>query len=397
MFEAVTTTTALVAAGAAVAAILLIAVLVLALTRRSGRAGQDELLALVSEMNSRMEAMVRELSESLERAQEEGRRNRYLTELAGSIDLDEVLSRTLEAAGAVPGVDAALVSVSGGDVEKPIVATLGLSDEEAHRQVVSGPPDGQEARAISLLYQYPPALEGAELIRSGLAVPVPGESGSIGFLTVYSRSAEHRFADDEIRELEELAQRAGPAIENARRFREARQLADLDALTGLHNRRYFHETLAREVARAHRYGRRLALVVFDLDDFKAINDRIGHLAGDAVLAETAERVKDVVRSADVACRVGGDEFAVLLPESAAGDADQLYHRLLGAVGSRPVGQAGRLSVSAGIAELRDEDNPTTFFERADEALYRAKERGKAQVVMHAPPEEDDGRPLQSAN
>ena len=89
--------------------------------------------------------------------------------------------------------------------------------------------------------------------------------------------------------------RAGPAIENARRFREARHQADLDALTGLHNRRYFHETLARETARAQRYNRRLALIVFDLDDFKAINDRIGHLAGDTVLAEVAERVRDVVR------------------------------------------------------------------------------------------------------
>ena len=396
MVDAVTNTTALVVAGVAVAAVLLVALALFLNSRRSRSDGQEQLLLLVGEMNTRMESMVRELALSLERAQEEGRRNRYLTELAGSIDLDEVLSRTLEAAGAVPGVDAALVSIDG--EEKPIIATLGLSEEEAKRQVISGPPDGHEARAISLVYQYPPALESAaELIRSGLAVPVPGEPGTAGFLTVYSRSGEHRFAEEEIRELEELAQRAGPAIENARRFREARQMADLDALTGLHNRRYFHETLAREVARAHRYGRRLALVVFDLDDFKAINDRIGHLAGDAVLAETAERVKDVVRSADVACRVGGDEFAVILPESKTGDADQLYHRLLGAVGSRPVGQAGRLSVSAGIAELREEDDPTTFFERADEALYRAKEHGKAQVVAYQEPDESDGRPLQSAN
>ena len=395
MFEAVSNTTALVIAGAVVGAALLVA-LVLILVRRPSRGGQEELLTLVSEMNERMEAMVRELAESLERAQEEGRRNRYLTELAGSIDLDEVLSRTLEAAGAVPGVDAALVSIDGD--EKPLVATLGLSTEEAERQAVSGPPDGHEARAILLTYQYPPALDAAgDLIRSGLAVPVAGEVGTAGFLIVYSRNPEHRFSEDETRELEELSQRAGPAIENASRFREARQLADLDALTGLHNRRYFHETLAREVARAHRYGRQLALVVFDLDDFKAINDRIGHLAGDSVLAETAERVKDVVRSADVACRVGGDEFAVLLPESVASDADQLYHRLLGAVGSRPVGEAGRLSVSAGIAELRDDDDPTSFFERADEALYRAKERGKAQVVAYRPPEEGTGRPLSSAN
>jgi diguanylate cyclase (GGDEF)-like protein len=397
MMAAVTTTTVLVAVGAAVATLALVSIALFLRSRRSSGGGQEQMLELVSEMNARMEAMVRELSESLERAQEEGRRNRYLTELAGSIDLDEVLSRTLEAGGAVPGVDAALVSITSGS-EKPIVATLGLSAEEAHRQAISGPPDGHEARAISLVYQYPPALEGmADLVHSGLAVPVPGEAEPIGFLIVYSRSPEHRFAEEEIRELEELAQRAGPAIENARRFREARQLADLDALTGLHNRRYFHETLAREVARAHRYGRELALVVFDLDDFKAINDRIGHLAGDAVLAETAERVRDVVRSADIACRVGGDEFAVILPESSTADADQLYHRLLGAVSSRPVGQAGRLFVSAGIAELTQDDDPTAFFERADEALYRAKERGKGQVVADKPDAAETNGDDQAAN
>jgi diguanylate cyclase (GGDEF)-like protein len=260
------------------------------------------------------------------------------------------------------------------------VATLGLSAGEAQRQVISGPPDGNEARAISIVYQYPPTLDAAELIHSGLAVPVHGEAGPMGFLAVFSRSASHRYNEEVTRELEELAQRAGPAIANARRFREARQLADLDALTGLHNRRYFHETLAREVSRAQRYGRRLALVVFDLDDFKAINDRIGHLAGDAVLAEIAERVRDVVRAADIACRVGGDEFAVILPESSMGDADQLYHRVRGAVSSRAVAQAGRLNLSAGIAELTEADDPTTFFERADEALYRAKELGKGQLV-----------------
>ena len=380
MAEAVTATTALVAVGVAAAVLALVLLVVLVRSRRRGSDGQQQVLTLVSEMNTRMEVMVRELSEALERAQEEGRRNRFLGELGASIDLDEVLSRTLEAGGAIPGVDAAIVSIRDG-AEKPIVATLGLSAEEAQRQVISGPPNGHEARAISIVYQYPPALEGAELVHSGLAVPVPGETAAIGFIAIYSRSPSHRFEEEMIRELEELAKRAGPAIENARRFREARQLADLDALTGLHNRRYFHETLAREVARAQRYDRRLALIVFDLDDFKAINDRIGHLSGDAVLAETAERVRDVVRSADIACRVGGDEFAVILPESSTADADQLYHRLRGAVSSRPVGQAGRLSLSAGIADLLPDDDPTRFFERADEALYRAKELGKGQVFQ----------------
>jgi diguanylate cyclase (GGDEF)-like protein len=382
MGDVLTATTVLVAAGAALATLALASVVVFVRSRRRGKGGQQQMLVLVSEMNSRMESMVRELSESLERAQEEGRRNRFLGELGRSIDLDEVLSRTLEAGGAIPGVDAALVSIQDGG-DKPIVATMGLSAEEAQRQVISGPPNGHEARAISIVYQYPPSLEGKELVHSGLAVPVPGESGPIGFIAIYSRSPAYRFEEDMVGELEQLAKRAGPAIENARRFREARQLADLDALTGLHNQRYFHETLAREVARAQRYGRRLALIVFDLDDFKAINDRIGHLSGDAVLAETAERVLEAVRTADIACRVGGDEFAVILPEASNEDADLLYHRLRGAISSRPVRQAGRLFVSAGIAELKPDDDPKAFFERADEALYRAKELGKGQVVEAA--------------
>ena len=383
---AVTTTTVVAIAAGAAAVVLLLLVFWLLRGAARGEASDERLAELVTDMNTRMEGMVSELTEALERAQEEGRRNRMLGELAGTIDLDEVLTRTLDAAGAMPGVDAALARLddADGNGAAPIVATLGLTTEEAQRQAIAGPPGGAEARSISLVYQYPTEMVSTDgttnLIHSGLAVPIQAENGSIGFIAVFSRSRSHTWNEDEVRELEELALRAGPAIENANRFREARQLADLDALTGLHNRRYFHETLAREVARAHRYDRQLALIVFDLDDFKAINDRIGHLAGDAVIAESAERVRDVVRSADFACRVGGDEFAVILPESTLADADQLYRRLQAALSARPIGQAGRLSFSAGVAELRSEDDPTVFFERADEALYRAKERGKAQVV-----------------
>src|SRR5712691_147429 len=150
MMAAVTTTTVLVAAGTGLATLALVALAVFLRSRRSSDEQQD-LVGLVHEMNARLESMVRELSESLEEAREEGRRNRYLTELAGSIDLDEVLSRTLEAGGAVPGVDAALVSITTED-QKPIVATLGLSTEEAQRQVITGPPDSHDARAITLAY-----------------------------------------------------------------------------------------------------------------------------------------------------------------------------------------------------------------------------------------------------
>jgi two-component system, cell cycle response regulator len=375
-------TYALVAAGAVAAALAIVLAFLVGL-RRAERAAEERIGAAVAEMNARMEAMVGELSKALESAEAQTRRHRVLGELSGTLDLDDVLTRTLEAAGALPGADAALVSLPEGANGKPLVATLGLSAEEAQREgIVAGPPDGSSPRSIAIAYRYGNELveDEAGRIHGGVAVPLVADDEPTGHLAVFTRAPGQGFGEDAVRELEEIGERAGPAIENARRFREARQLADLDALTGLHNRRFFHETLAREVARASRYGRELALLVLDMDDFKAINDRIGHLAGDAVLAGAAERIRDVVRSADIACRVGGDEFAVILPESSLGDADQLYRRVLGSVSSRPIGQAGRLFLSGGVAELRPEDDAASFFERADDALYRAKNGGKGRLV-----------------
>ncbi len=375
---AVHVTIALAAACGALA-VLVLACLAILFVRR-GRPQDDRVALAVSELNERMEVMVREFTSALEEAREEGRRFRFLGEVASSIDLDEVLERTLEAAGGLPGVDAALVTVADGD-GTPFVASVGLSTEEQAREPIPGPPDGRAARAVAVSYHYAEdEVGGGSFIYGGVAVPVPTEHAEIGSLAIFTRSASHRFLEEPVRELEELARRAGPAIENARRFREARQLADLDALTRLHNRRYFHETLQRECARAHRYDRRLSLIVFDLDDFKAVNDRIGHLPGDAVLAEVGERVRDVVRSADIACRVGGDEFAVILPESGVADAAQLSQRLQTAVSNRPIPGAGTLAISAGVAELLSDDDALSFFERADGALYRAKNDGKGRVV-----------------
>jgi diguanylate cyclase (GGDEF)-like protein len=323
----------------------------------------------------------RELVRALEVAREEARLARELAEISASVDLDAVLTRVLATVSGLESVDAAMVVLpQGGNGEngEPLVVTVGMSAEEAVRQPVAGPPNTQSARAVRIAYNYTrgESADDGELIRGGVSVPLRDEEGeSIGTLAAFWRR-ERSATDKELAHLEELASRAGPAIENARRFREVRQLADLDALTNLHNRRYFHETLARECTRAHRYDRRLALVVFDIDDFKAINDRIGHLAGDAVLAAVAERVHSVVRGADIACRVGGDEFAVILPESTLGDAEQLYRRVQFAVASRPLGPFERIHLSAGLAELRPEDDAKIFFERADEALYRAKETGK---------------------
>lgn len=364
------------AIGAALLALLLSAAVAWYLVRaRRSPPDMEDVRATVS----RTEAMVAELTGALETAREETRRSRTLAEIATTIDLDAVLERTLETASELPGVDAAMISLAAEG--EPLVATKGMTADEAARQPVSRP--GGTARAVRIDYRYDRsrAEEGEEgLIRGGIAVPLRDAEGNpSGTLAVFWRRSGRSASDEEIARLEELADSCGPALQNAQRFREARHLADLDALTGLHNRRYFHETLAREVARADRYDRRLALIVVDIDDFKAINDRIGHLAGDAVLAAAAERLRSVVRSADVACRVGGDEFAVILPEAGLADAEQLYQRIQHAVASRPAAPADRIHVSAGIAELRAEDDAVSFFQRADEALYRAKEAGKGQV------------------
>ena len=375
------------AALSAVLALLVVILAALLVTRRAARA-DERIAAAVADMNTRMESMVRELNEALEAAERESKRSRVLGDLAGSIDVDDVLARVVEVASGVGGADAALVALREDATGKRIVATLGLAADEAEREgVVAGPPDGRPVRATAMLYSYDADAErdGASLIHAGLAVPIRADGTQLGHVAVFTRSRDRTFGDAELAELEELAQRAAPAVENAYRFREARQLADLDSLTGLHNRRFFHETLARECARAHRYERNLALIVFDLDDFKAVNDRIGHLAGDTVLAEVADRVREAVRESDVACRVGGDEFAVILPESTAADADQLYRRILNAVSARPIGEAGKLLLSAGVAELRPDDDPRSFFQRADDALYRAKESGKGRIVSATSP------------
>jgi diguanylate cyclase (GGDEF)-like protein len=352
------------------------------LRRRTSHDVEAQVTASVEMLEVRLDELAQELSSAVGRAEEEARRSRFLAQIGATIDLDDAIGSALETAMALPKADAAVVELDAtGDAEERLLGAVGL-DEDGAVRIFTGAPDQRETRAMELSYQY--AEEHAsEAVHEALGVPLVTRSGRIGWLGIFSRDPATRFSDDDLRGLEELAERVAPAIENARRFREARKLADLDALTGLHNRRYFHETLAREVDRAQRYQRRLSLVMVDVDGFKEINDRIGHLAGDAVLAEIAERIRQVVRSADVPCRVGGDELAVIVPEVEVGQARQLVGRIQRAVSSQPIARAGRVRVSAGVADLQPNDTPTSLFERADESLYAAKQAGKGKGGLAA--------------
>jgi uncharacterized membrane protein YccC len=128
--------------------VLLLALLVV--RRRSDRRTDEQVAETVRALNARMDELGRELAGALERAAEEGRRSRILWELASSIDLDEVLARALEAAGALDGADAALVLLPDAQAGKPLVATLRLSAEEAEEHAIAGPPDGRPARSITM-------------------------------------------------------------------------------------------------------------------------------------------------------------------------------------------------------------------------------------------------------
>jgi diguanylate cyclase (GGDEF)-like protein len=359
------------------AALALCLVAVVVLVRRARRSAEPQAIeaGAVGNLEARMEELARELKESVRRAEEETERSRFLNQIGTTVDLDRVLETTLDAALALPRVDAAVVRLDGGEAAKPIVGSRGFGNETPDATSFFGQPDGWGARAVELSYRYREPAEGA--IWAALGVPLVDRSGGVGWLGIFSRDPGARFGDDGLRRAEELAERVAPALENARRFQEARRLADLDALTGLHNRRYFHETLAREVARAHRYSRGLALVLVDIDDFKDVNDRIGHLAGDAALAETAERMREAVRESDIPCRIGGDELGLILPESRIADARRLAARIEQAVVARPVARAGHMRVSAGFAELQPNDDSTSLFERADQSLYAAKQMRKS--------------------
>jgi diguanylate cyclase (GGDEF)-like protein len=315
----------------------------------------------------------------LRRTRDELRRARQLVNLAETLDLDEVLARVLQSAAVLADADAAAVVLLEG--AQPVVKAMNLSAEEALPLLGGWHQEGRP-RAMTIRYRHPgEGLPASNSIHIGVLLPLTGEEeSSVGTLGVFWRRQIQEPNEEQLAALEDLAAMAGRALLYARRFHELFELSVRDPLTGLHNRHYFHETLGHEVKRAHRYDRRLALIFFDIDDFKAINEEIGHLGGDAVLAEVAQRLRSVVRGADIACRVGGDEFAVVLPESSIDEAQQLFQRLQLAVQGQPVGPVPTVRVSAGIAELGRDDDGTSFFSRVDQALYRAKRSGKGTVV-----------------
>lgn len=166
-------------------------------------------------------------------------------------------------------------------------------------------------------------------------------------------------------------------------------LATTDRLTRVWNRRKFELIVEGEIARAHRYGGTFALVFFDIDHFKVINDTFGHAVGDQVLVDFAERVRASLRESDSLGRWGGEEFAILLPNTSLDDAEALAEKLRGVIAGELFNKVGQVTASFGVTCLRHDDSVEQLMRRADRALYRAKFLGRNCVVC---PRTKDGGP-----
>ena len=194
--------------------------------------------------------------------------------------------------------------------------------------------------------------------------------------------------------LSRFAELVSLAISSSEAREQLLALASTDPLTGLPNLRTFTQCLGDEVVRARRHARPLSLLMIDLDHFKLINDTHGHEVGNQVLIEIARRLAGLARGDDTVARVGGEEFAWILPESDARGAYWVAERARSAISETPFRGVGHITISAGVCEIDDAADPDELFRRADAALYSAKAKGRNTTVRWSP--DDTATPTRSS-
>jgi diguanylate cyclase (GGDEF)-like protein len=221
-------------------------------------------------------------------------------------------------------------------------------------------------------------------MKSAMVVPLEIHGRTLGTLNLAS-STRHAFTAADFDILQRCGQLAAVAVENSLLYRQTRELSLIDPLTGIYNHRHFKHLLGVEIGRAQRYSRTMSLLMIDVDNFKRINDTLGHPIGDRVLRGIARILGDGLRRSDVLARYGGEEFAVILQETdrdaARGVAEKLC-RDVEQKASFPDGREGqaRATISLGLAFFPlDAENEEDLVRLADQALYRAKTSGKNRV------------------
>ena len=332
------------------------------------------------------------ISSSVDLAEDLRRIADMTSALSRSLDPRQVAELIAQHVGRAFGADECAISVW--DRPRDRLRTLGYWPPERMAELepwfeLAGFPETRrvlETQTMATIDALDPAADPAEaalLRRDGqralVMLPLVAKGATIGLVELCFTGAL-RLGARRLDLARAMANEAAMALGNAQLYETTRALADRDPLTGFFNHRYLHERLGEEILRAQRSGTPLTLLMIDLDDFKLVNDTLGHLFGDEVLRWAAEQMRGVLRGSDVPARYGGDEFAVILTDTAAEGAHEVAERIVAALRDRPYKAEGRgpvpVAASIGVAAFpADGKGAQALIAGADAALYRVKRRG----------------------
>jgi diguanylate cyclase (GGDEF)-like protein len=312
--------------------------------------------------------------------------------LSSSLDLQDVLTMLLDRVARLTGATG--TAVSRWDRDRDVLVTLvhhshgtsSLAEDGVAEYAMDAFPSSSSVlrtqRPIQIRASNPRddpherALMQELGFKSLLMLALVARGETIGLMEIADIN-DRAFTPQDIEFCQAVCDVVATSMHNAMLYERARELALRDQLTGLHNRRFFDESLTDALARSRRAGSSLALLVIDLDGLKQINDSGGHVAGDAALRSAAEALRRCVRAGDLPCRLSGDEFAVILP-----GADAAAAMLVAERAQRTLHELsdGRHSFSGGVTVDVADHPPQELYRRADDAAYRAKQGGGAHTL-----------------
>lgn len=326
------------------------------------------------------ETLNRELQRTAElQIAEHAALSRVATAVASSVSPDQVAQLVAEQIVAITGLKVGLV-VRFEAGEACVVGAVGPGTEVGLRWTPSPSGPLREVQATGQpVMRRAPDLRGREA--DWIAAPVMVDGSPWGAITAIAGGCDAGQCGER---LASFAHLVGLAIENAEAHRRLAEQAARDPLTGLYNHRIFHEALERSMSMARRDDRPMALILFDIDYFKLVNDNHGHRTGDEVLRDLTQRLRGLVRGGDTVARVGGEEFGWIVANADGAQALAAAERLREVVQEAPFGVAGRITISAGICDRSQADDIESMYRFADGALYWAKEHGRDRCVLYRP-------------